>query len=266
MRKVIVVALLAVILFGLSAGGSWFLKQLQDQKAKSQGEETASGTETTAKEKERAPEPRGTGGELPRGGLTGRREFNSEADATVQQAARLRDQQEELRRREDQFNARLKNLDLIKQDIRGERDAMDRLRTQLTEEKKVAEETLLGAERKLRQSDEKQSETKAFLEEQKKKLTEVDATRFSNIKRVGGVSETMNPADAATIIMSMADTGNLDTAALLLSNMKDRKAADVLSQIPDKALAAQLLEKMISLKQTSTTPAAGLGAPGRPGR
>lgn len=251
MRKVIGVGVVAIILFGLSAGGSIFLQSLKKDKAKQDGE-TPPPAEKVTKEADTSPKATSSNQDPVRG-LLGRREFNPEADATVQQAARLRDQQEDLRQREEQFKRRLKNLDLIAQDIRSGREEMDKLRREVIEEKKGADEMLGSIERSLRQLEEKKRQTDADVAEQRKRITEVDTTRMGNIKRVGNVSDTMNAADAASILMQMADGGNLDTAALLLSNMKDRKAAEVLSQLPDKALAAQLLEKMIGLKQTNAT-------------
>lgn len=264
MKKVLVIGLLAVVLFGLSAGGSFLLQRLKTEKPRTTGDDTSSTAEQTPRDKERGPEPRttstGRDSDSGRPGLIGRREYNPEADATVQQAARLREQQDDLRRREEAFKARVKNLELIAQDIRTGREEMDKLRRDITDEKKTADELLAALERDLRQLEEKKRQVEADRREHEKKITEIDATRMGNIKRVSSVSETMEPDKAAAIIMTMADAGNLDGAAALLSNMKERKAADVLSQIPDKALAAQLFEKMMSLKQVNGS-APGAGAP-----
>ena len=59
----------------------------------------------------------------------------------------------------------------------------------------------------------------------------------------------------AKILQQMADTGKMDTAVKVLAAMKPAKASKVLSEMPDSSLAAQLLEKMKSLKPApGTTP------------
>ena len=277
MRKIIVVGLLAATLFGVSAGGSYFLAKMQREKAKAKTDETAS-ADTPAKEKDKDKEapprresaPTDLGGARP--GLLARREGNPEADATVQQAARLRERELDVARREDAFRARVKNLDLIKQDILGGREDQDKLRREIAEEEKTAREALAEVTRRMRVLEEKDRQSKADLDERMKKITEVDSLRSTNIRRVGGISDTMDPASAAGIILSMADTGGLDNAALLLANMKDRKAAEVLSQLPDRTLAAQLIEKMLTIKQSNSAAPAPAGAssngatPGRTSR
>ncbi len=55
----------------------------------------------------------------------------------------------------------------------------------------------------------------------------------------------------ASIFERMVESGDLTTASQILANMKDRRAASVLSAFKDKAMAAQLAEKMVGLKQAS---------------
>jgi flagellar motility protein MotE (MotC chaperone) len=54
----------------------------------------------------------------------------------------------------------------------------------------------------------------------------------------------------------MVESGSdgLLTAAQILARMKDRRAAAVLSAFQDKAMAADLAEKMVGLKQAAAPP------------
>jgi hypothetical protein len=61
------------------------------------------------------------------------------------------------------------------------------------------------------------------------------------------------------MLKQMAESGRLETAAKILSLMKDRNSARVLAELSDPALAAQLLDKMRGIKAASTSP------PPRPG-
>ncbi len=51
----------------------------------------------------------------------------------------------------------------------------------------------------------------------------------------------------------MADTGKMETAAKILSTMRERQAARVLSQLADSTTAVQLLEKLKSLKRPASS-------------
>ena len=70
--------------------------------------------------------------------------------------------------------------------------------------------------------------------------------------RVADVRERHELRDA--LEAGVADMGKLDTAARLLAQMKERQAAKVLAEITEPALAAQLLEKMRSMRRASANP------------
>jgi flagellar motility protein MotE (MotC chaperone) len=259
MGKYIVVGGLALALFGLSAGTSYYLK-LQQDKAKDHGD--GSGAALDGNHDLPPAHNGGTEGGGPRPG-GGRPGYNSEAETTVQLTAKLREQEENLRKREDQLKVRAKHLEIIAQDIRGERESIDKLHKEISDEMKAANEKLASAQQRFDEVQELKKENERVVRDMKKNLTEVDSARQSGFRRAGDISDTMNPAEAAGIIQAMADADRMDTAALILANMKQRKAAEVLNQIPDKTLAAQLVEKIISIKQpgSGATPATARGEP-----
>ena len=59
----------------------------------------------------------------------------------------------------------------------------------------------------------------------------------------------------------MADSGRMDTAVRILSQMKDRQAAQVLAAIGDPALAAQLTDKVRLLRRAAPAGAGSNLAP-----
>jgi flagellar motility protein MotE (MotC chaperone) len=259
MSKFIVVGAVALVLFGLSAGASYFLK-LQQEKARESGEGSAGAPEAAGRE---APAHSGGAEGGTRTSGLGRPGHSPEAEATVQMTAKLREQEENLRKREDQLRVRAKHLEIIAQDIRGEREAIDKLHKEISDEVKQAGDKVTSAEQRFEEMQDLKRENDKVVKEMKKSLTEVDAARQGGFRRAGDISDTMNPVEAAGIIQAMADADRIDTAALILANMKQRKAAEVLNQIPDKTLAAQLVEKIISLKQpgggSGGSPATGAG-------
>jgi flagellar motility protein MotE (MotC chaperone) len=168
----------------------------------------------------------------------------------------LRERQEALVRAEQQLKTRKRELDLIRDDIRSERDDIDEVRKELSDQVKGAAADMAAVERRAIQAEEKRRETDELVKDAKRTISEVDGVRSGNVKRVGGILDTAEPAEAARIVETMVESGDLMTAVQILANMKDRKAAAVLSAMTDKTMAAQLMEKMIGLRQSSAAPAA----------
>jgi hypothetical protein len=259
MRTIIVIAVLAVVLFGLSFGASHFLGLMQQGKAKKSEETAAADTS-----KELPPLARERPGGEGATRSTGRFGNQSEADATVQMSARLREQEANLAKREEQLKVRARAMDVIAQDIRNERDGIDRLRRQITEEMKGVCGKLDEVHGILEDAEEIKRHTQVQAEEMKRKVIEADTVKAAGFKTVGAISDRMPAADLASLLQVMAESGSggQETGAQLLVNMQERKAADVLAQIPDKGLAAQIMEKMLILKRARAGAANG-GTPNR---
>jgi flagellar motility protein MotE (MotC chaperone) len=267
MKKILMLGLVAVVMFGVSAAGSWKWRQIQlAQKESSSGEdETAASTSgdsagsqhasaadhsprpgaheepaasSTASLPERRPAPRDAA-QLP---LAVRPTYTAGVEETVQLAAGLRDRAAAVREREVQLASRQKQLELVYEDIRSERAAIDELRNQVSDELKAVEEQLAAAERDRAELDLKQQTIDG-------RVTQMDDQEKDNIKKMGGMYDSMAPESAAKILQQMTDSGNMDTAVKLLGVMKERQAAKVLAEMQDATLAAQLSEKLKGLKR-----------------
>ena len=114
------------------------------------------------------------------------------------------------------------------------RETIDRLRKEATDEVKAASSQVTEAERRFSMLDEKSKDVLSKVDDLKKKTLEVDAVRSGGIKRVSTISDSMNPIDAASIIQVMAETDNLDTAAQLLAGMKDAALPKCSARCPTK--------------------------------
>jgi DNA repair exonuclease SbcCD ATPase subunit len=250
MRTIIILSVMAVVLFaGAWAASSYLAKQFEE-KAK-EGHPEAAANPETGKEKESPAVARtNESATRPRPG--------SDAEQLVQELAKLRERQEAVARQEQQLTSRRRALEIIKEDIRSEREEIDRIRKELGEQVKGAEDDISAAERRAQDLDKRRQETEELVKEAKQKVYEADAVRAGGVKRVGGIMDTAEPAEVARIFETMVESGDLMTAAQILGNMKDRRAAAVLSAFQDKATAAQLAEKMVGLKQQSA--ATGRGA------
>jgi flagellar motility protein MotE (MotC chaperone) len=192
------------------------------------------------------------------------------AEDTVRLANSLRDRMKAVREREEQVNSRQKQLELIYQDIRTERNVLDELRKQVADEMKVLNDRSLSIDRKVGDLDQqRQAATKSLADVQKRQI-DLDGNERKNIDKMATMYDSMPPESAARILQQMADNGKLDTAVKLLSQMKERQAAKVLAELSDASLAAQLLEKMRGIKRptpattTSATQVPDASAPVAP--
>jgi flagellar motility protein MotE (MotC chaperone) len=147
-----------------------------------------------------------------------------------------------VKERESQMANRQTQLQLIYDDIRDERAAIDELRKQIEDELKTVDAQLAAAEQRHAEVEQQQQELKG-------RVTEMAGDEKDNIKKMAGMYDTMPPEGAAKIIQEMCDGGSMDTAVKLLSVMKERQAAKLFAEMSDTALVAQLTEKLKTLKR-----------------
>jgi flagellar motility protein MotE (MotC chaperone) len=246
MRNLVVIGVIAALFFGLSAGVSLYLQGLKSTSPEKPGEAAALPAFPTA-----ATAPAPTASKTPI-----RPPFVPEAEAMAQAAARQRDKEEALKKREQQLAVKQKYLEMIFQDIKSEQTGVDELRKQLSAELEAAAKKVADVEKKSKELQQERQETKKKVDDATKTLTEYDGLETDRIKQVAGMYDTMAPESAAKILQTLAEGGNLETAIKILSHMKERQAAKILAEIRDPVLAAQMLERLKGLKKPST-PAKG---------
>ncbi len=250
MNKAVVGLLVAVVLFGTAAGGSWFLQQ----KMRAEGEAAHGAADGHDKAGKVLPSPvahhPGTigDGKSLKPGI--RPPLVPESDSVSKMAVGLQQQAEALKNREQLLTARQKNLELICEDIRKQQKLIDEARKQLDDELKELTDRLGGLEKKAadtRLQDQKLAEQ---LRQIKKSLFEVDEVERAQLKKMGKAYDTIEPEAAAQHLLDMMDTGQLDLAAKLLAGMQDRQMSRVLAALPGPAVV-QLLERFKGLKTSS---------------
>jgi flagellar motility protein MotE (MotC chaperone) len=253
MKRMLMYVLVGAVLFGVSAGVSWWWQKNQRSQASA---ENTSGSGQSGAVSQSGEVTSESGGESSASGdrVAVRLPQSQQVEAAVQLLATLEKRREELRRQEEVLNARQKNLELLYNDIRAERAALDALRKQIAEEMRLLEEQLGKLDEKrqelLRQKEEVAERVKDFegslrlFEDNERKNLETLAERVSN----------MAPESAAKLFEHMANTGNLDTAVKLFSLVRESKAAKILEQMPPD-LATQIIERVKNLKRTPPRPA-----------
>jgi flagellar motility protein MotE (MotC chaperone) len=247
MKKLIAVGVIGLLLFCGSAAVSWYLGETAtpEHAAKGRAAPSPSGAArgSDTRSKTAAVPPVENVDER----SAVRPPYTVGADEAVRLASSLRERLGIVKDRETQLESRRKQLELVYEDIRGERGAVDALRKQLNDEVKAIEQRMSAVERVQADSVHKVSELQ-------KNLVELEGAEQTNIKKMADMYDSMDPEAAAKILEQLANTAKMDTAVKLLAQMKERQAAKVLAALPaDSGLAAQLLEKLKGYKRSTAS-------------
>jgi flagellar motility protein MotE (MotC chaperone) len=248
MKNILQLVLVALTMFGTAAGAS-----LTWQKMKATDGESAGGEKHashSADDSDEPPEetphrPVHAAVEEPAVRVAVQPSYAPGVEETVRLASSLRDRAAQVREREDQLTARQRQLELVIENIRSERAAIDELREELELALKAGEDRLADVQRQRTDLEIKQQTIDG-------KVTEMSGSEKDNIKKMAGMYDNMAAESAAKIIQHMADSGTMDTAVKLLAAMRERQAAKVLAEMPDPSLAAQLSERLKDFKSPKT--------------
>jgi flagellar motility protein MotE (MotC chaperone) len=245
MKNILMIIGTAVLLFTLSAALSLYLttltppaeKEKSSTKAERPSKETKEGKDKS--DADSGPSPIAVVQQPP----------SKSAEEAASLLTRLREREAGLARREEEARRQEGRLQLIMDDIRGERAIIDNLRKQLTEELKRLNEKQASINRSSRNLEEQKAAAARLLEDMQKRQIEYEKNESRNFTQMASISDSMPPEKAAGVIQKLADTGQIDTAVKLLGQMKERRAAQVLAEMADVALAAQLMDKLRGLKR-----------------
>ena len=220
-KQMIVVAFL--VMFGLSAGTSSFLKQSRKTEEDKKSS-TANGDSPAVTEEDLA----NADGDENTPPVILRPEFLHNSQSVNDLASRLKKRLSDEEARDSAQKARQHSLDLIHNDfldhqisLKAERLAME---TSLTEAIRQFNDAKLAYKKQLEQdrskSNEKQSTTVVIPFDEKRM-----------VRKLGLVFNSMPAESAASIVTRLADEGEFETIVKVLGTMRERDAKDVLAKI-----------------------------------
>ena len=256
MTKLLIVGLTSVILFGLSGTASWYF-QHQKELEHQQAEKPASpGTKTAGPigklDHSSSKIDTHAGGESNK--IAARPAFSAGADEFLKANADLRTRVAEVRESERLVNSRTQQLELIKKDIQGERTAIDDLQKQVKKELEAVQAALAELEKQKASVKNDQSKASKAAQDLKGLTTQLEKEELEKLKKMAPFYNSMSPEGAAKILKEFADTGRIETAAKVLLMMQGKQGSKVLDELKDPVLAAQLLDKLKSLRSPATAP------------
>lgn len=263
MKTAVMVIAAAVLLFALSAGGSyawraWKKDQQNDPTETAAAETGAEGTGENAGSGTRSePGPPLPKSEEPTDEELAREKVPASVRAphvdgsqqAVDDLSAERVKAEQKARDLTELNLERQALDAIHDDISNERQQIEALRMQVASEKESVEKYLTS----LREQQLRLAQKEKELDERETNIEDSEAT---NIKKLSEKYNSMAPESIAKIFEKLAREDLLDTAVKILSAMKDRQAAKTLNTLAEdnEQLAAELTEKLRSLTTPNAKP------------
>lgn len=165
------------------------------------------------------------------------------AEEMAQLLQNIRQREVAVKEKEEHQSLRQQQMEMVYQDMKGERSWQEDMRKQISEELDKVNKKLEEFNRGKELEEQKKSNTSRELDQRKKDgLPDMNDPAY--IKKQAQVVENMSPEGAARFIEQLATTNKLDIAGKILGQMRERQAAKVLESVSDPYLATTLAERI----------------------
>jgi len=249
MKNYLILGLASLLLFSVAAGLSVWLQQSKAQVAEDKEKDKEKDAKKGLKDDKEKPAKSDTPKDKPAADP-----LKPSPTDPLAVAADQKLESQAMKNREARLEKQKAQVELILQDIRTQRDEVDKMGKQVAAEVKLA---LARAPEVDPLPDPTPKKGPIFAD----RPLPADPGEKKNIERLAVMYEAMPPETAAKIFQEMADRGNMDTAVRVLVQMRERQAGKVIAEMADAALAAQLLEKIAKLKRPAVaTTTTGIGS------
>jgi FtsZ-binding cell division protein ZapB len=248
MKSILAAIIVGIVLFGVSAGVSWFMifKQLSPEaKEKSVHDPDDIAHMTFPQEIDDADKVKA----MPVGP---RPELPVTVEAVTELAQSIMEKERKLIESEDRLKKDEKRINLLFEDLRREREELyalnERIDAKITQARETVE--LLKVEN---QSLSEQTKALSSLEKKTGKTTDdvADQDIENRVKVVKNWFNNLEPETAADYLKEFANQGDIRFSAKLLESLDDRKIAKILSAFNDAPLVAQLIDSFSDKKSVN---------------
>lgn len=284
MKKMMGLMIYGGLIFGLSAGGAWYMHtKHQEELAAERKKHEPSPDEllvpsTTDHPTVTDPEIKGTMNDDALTQVPARAESMT-VEEMVRHGMKLKERDATIRAREESLQRVEAQYSLMLEEIVSEQREINGLMLQAREHRKAADEILKQAEMKHQESrtlsqqarvhrEETQSMLDKATEQQREKLASQQAAnpettaipdtaspedRTKNLKQISELLSGMSPEAAAKALTGYINNGDMDTAVQLVSLMEGRKSSAILEAMSQEEegseLADDLLEQFANMRR-----------------
>lgn len=260
MKKLILIAVFGLIVFGASAGVSWMLRGQSTPETAEESEETS-----TSEAEKPAPAPSTAASASPSGPAAPAAAAGTNArpagmpvavhprPMSIEELMRygmgLNQRDEALQQREADMRAQELHIKLILADLNGEQETIDGLRTQVQSQLEAADALLQKLEASRTELAESRRQAAEDLKAAQEAQIEIEQQQRDNIKQTATWLQAMDPDQAAGVLKEMANDGRLENGVKILAQLEEREVAKILSALNDPKLVDQFIDRFQSLKR-----------------
>jgi len=261
MKKLLMIGIYGLLILGLSAGGTLYLRQ-QEAAKETAAKQTPdalpeSAADLTAEVDVTQPLPPSNDVELP----VAVRPGEMSVEEIVKYGLGLKDREAAIRKREEALRRTETQHRMVLADITGEQREVEGLVAQARDQRMAAEQFAAQAQKERLKSAallKEVEERKQKIEMERQKAgskpsadpgSNMEVNREANVKEMVAVFEGMSPESASAVIKQYANGGKMEMAVEILAKMEERKASSILDAIKDEKLNSELLAKFLELKK-----------------
>ncbi|MCA9085098.1 MAG: hypothetical protein KDA81_13635 [Planctomycetaceae bacterium] len=260
MKKMLMLGGYGLVILGISAGGTWYLRS--QELAKQMAEENVPDTLTPSAESLATPVdmtqpvPPEREKELP----VAVRPGEMSVEEIVRYGLGLKSREASIREREEALQQTEARHRLVLADIDGEQKEIEGLVAQARDQRTATEQLLAMAQKERLQTEQllrdlNDQQKKADVERERSdkagssgSVPDLQVDRAANVKKFSDVVAGLSPEVASKMMREFANDGKIDMAAEILSTLEERKAAAILDAMNDEKLVAEFAEKFLELR------------------
>jgi hypothetical protein len=240
MKNIILIGLVSLVLFGVSAGLSVWL---QSNAAKSPDSAHAD------EKKKKSTDDHGSGGH---GDAKATDKDHPDPHKADDKAKPTEPKSVVASKDADRVEYRRLQMEVVATDMGGQMQDYDKLLKRVAAEMKLMAAEKAEIDAKLGEIKQAEDRTAKAAADANKKGPPAGGSG-ENLTVVAGLFDQMSPEEAAAMIQTWADGGKTDTAARVLTMMKPTKASKVLTAITDTTAKEAILDRINTLKPPGGT-------------
>lgn len=260
MMNLIKLLAFGILVFGVSAGGSYFARLKQTPVAVADG-----GHESTAEHGDSQTSP----SEAPHGSAATAhppddQHHDEELPVVVRpkmlapedilrNAMSLKAREEKLVLRERAAEQEEMRLGLVQSDIQGEQVAIEGLAAEVKSQIESANHLLTRIYEQKSALDMERLKNEEEVKKFEDARIEMNNVEQQNLKQLSTWIQGMDAEAASAFILELANNGKMDVAVQMLSNFEEREASKILAALDNPKLMAELAEKFRTLQRPTKT-------------
>lgn len=256
MMKLIKLMMFGLLIFAVSAGGSWFAMSKQHATAEhgdgGASHDVATDVDPHAKHPHGAPATPAAHGDEEILPVAVRPKMLTPEDI-LRNAMGLKEREEKLSLRERAAEQEQLRLKLVQADLQGEQTSIEALAAEVQMQIEEANELLVRISDEFQSLEQQRLDNAAEVKKFEEVRTEMDAGEQKNLKQWSQWIQGMDAEEAAKFIKTISGNGQMDVAVQLLANFEERKASEVLAALNDPELMADLADKFRTLQRPTKT-------------